>query len=147
MFLVLRGGSENSNLSQFKRFPKLGTRGGVVKFQIFPKFKRVQIILGVGGGAKKIVDFFPFLGLIYLGLSPNGPEFCGRGWIKQGSAKSASLTLCFYAFPFWHQICHFSQRLHVLTCLELECKYMSIWEPKYIHKTAEKQPKAHMYCH
>ena len=57
-FLVLRGGSETSNFFHFQIFPKLGTKGGVVKFQIFPKFKKVQIILGEGrGGVKKIVDF------------------------------------------------------------------------------------------
>ena len=70
MFHVLRGGSENSKFSQFQFFPKLGTRWGVVKFQIFPKFKKVQIILGEGGGVKKIVDFFHFLGLFFFLIAP-----------------------------------------------------------------------------
>ena len=69
MFHVWGGGSENSNFSQFQIFPKLGTMGGgAVKFQIFPKFKKVQIILGEGGGGKKIVDFFHFLGHFFLML-------------------------------------------------------------------------------
>ena len=67
-FHVLRGGSENSNFSQFQIFLKLGTRG-VIKFQILPKFKEVQIILGEGG-VKKIVDFSTFWDIFYLGLSP-----------------------------------------------------------------------------
>ena len=60
MFLVLRGGSENSNFSQFQIFPKLGTGGGVIEFQIFPKFKKVQNMLGEGGGAGKLWTFSTF---------------------------------------------------------------------------------------
>ena len=48
-FHVLREGSKNSKFSQFQIFPKLGTGE---KFQIFPKFKKVQIILGEGGSRK-----------------------------------------------------------------------------------------------
>ena len=55
----LRGGSEESKFSQFQMFPKLGTGGGVIEFQIFPKFKKVQNFLGEG--VKKNVDFFHFL--------------------------------------------------------------------------------------
>ena len=45
-----------SNLSQIRY------RGGVIEFQIFPKFKKVQNFLGEeGGGVKMNVDFFPFL--------------------------------------------------------------------------------------
>ena len=40
-----------SNFSQFR------SRGGVIENQFFPKFKKVQIILG-GEGVKKIMDFF-----------------------------------------------------------------------------------------
>ena len=40
-----------SNFSQFR------SRGGVIENQFFPKFKKVQIILGEGG-VKKIMDFF-----------------------------------------------------------------------------------------
>ena len=69
MFHVLRGGSENSKFSQYQIFPKLGPRGGVVKLQIFPKFKKVQNILGEGGGVKKIVDFFHFLGIFFFNAS------------------------------------------------------------------------------
>ena len=36
---------------------------GVQKIQIFPKFKKVQII--PGNGDKKIVDFFQFLGIFF----------------------------------------------------------------------------------
>ena len=50
-----------SKFSQFPIFPKLGTGGGGIKFRIFPKFKKVQNILGEGGGVKKIADFFHFL--------------------------------------------------------------------------------------
>ena len=59
MFLVLRDGSENSKFSQFQIFPKLGMRGGVLKFQIFPKFKKVQFILGEGG-TRKLWTFSTF---------------------------------------------------------------------------------------
>ena len=42
--------------------------GGVIKYQFFPKFKIVHIILG--GGVKKIMDFFHNLGHFFYG-SPN----------------------------------------------------------------------------
>ena len=54
------GGSEDSKFSQFQIFPKLGTGGGIIEFQIFPKFKKVQNFLGEGGGVKKIMDFSHF---------------------------------------------------------------------------------------
>ena len=59
-----KGGSENSKFSQFKIFTKLGTRGGIVKFQIFPKFKKVQIILGEGGGQENC-GLFPLFGTFF----------------------------------------------------------------------------------
>ena len=86
MFLVLRGGSENSKFSQFQIFPKLGTRGGVVKFQIFPKFKKVQIILGEGGGVKKIVDFSHFWGV------QNGPKVDGVICARSLTLKGKGVT-------------------------------------------------------
>ena len=61
MLFFLRGGSQNSKFSQFQIFPKLGPREGH-QISNFPKFKKVQNILGEGGGVKKIVDFFHFLG-------------------------------------------------------------------------------------
>ena len=58
-FFFLRGGSQNSKFSQFRIFPKLG-RGGVIKFLLFPKFKKVQNILGEGGGSSKLWTFSTF---------------------------------------------------------------------------------------
>ena len=66
----MRGGSEDSKFSQFQIFPKLGTGGGVIEFQIFPKFKKVQNFLGEGGGVKKIMDFFHNLGFFFLECFP-----------------------------------------------------------------------------
>ena len=58
MFFFWRGeGSKNSKFSQFQIFPKLGT-GGVIKFRIFPKFKKVQNILGEG--VQDNCGLFPF---------------------------------------------------------------------------------------
>ena len=45
------------NSLHFKNFP-ITVEGGVIENQFFPKFKKVQIILGKGGGVKKIMDFF-----------------------------------------------------------------------------------------
>ena len=53
-----------SKQSTYQFFPKLGPRGGVIKSQFFPKFKIVYIILG--GGVKKIMDFFHNLGHFFL---------------------------------------------------------------------------------
>ena len=44
--------------SEFYRFSPISVEGGgVIENQFFPKFKKVQIILG-GEGVKKIMDFF-----------------------------------------------------------------------------------------
>ena len=42
----MRGNFQNWKFEQFRIFPKLGPKGGVIKFPIFPKFKKVQNILG-----------------------------------------------------------------------------------------------------
>ena len=68
MFHVLRG------VPKIQRFPNFKFSQIRYKFQIFPKFKKVQIVVGRGGGVKKIVYLFHFLGHFCLGLSPN--QFC-----------------------------------------------------------------------
>ena len=59
-----------SNFSQFR------SRGGVIKNQIFPKFKIVHIILGGGEGVKKIMDFFHNLWHFLFGLLPLPKSSC-----------------------------------------------------------------------
>ena len=49
-------------------FPNFG-RGGGHQNQFFPKFKKVQNLLG-GGGVKKIMDFFHNLGHFFFDGSP-----------------------------------------------------------------------------
>ena len=66
-FHVLRGVSKNSKFSQFQIFPKLGT-GVVVKFQFFPKFKKVQIILGEG--SRKLWTFSTFWDIFLIRWLP-----------------------------------------------------------------------------
>ena len=65
-------GSEGVQLYQnslhFKFFLISVEGGGVVENQFFPKFKIVHIILG--GGAKKIMDFFHNLWDFYFGMPP-----------------------------------------------------------------------------
>ena len=89
----MRGGSENSKFSQFQIFPKLGTGGGVVKFQIFPKFKKVQNILGGGGGVKKIMNFSHFLWHLYLYTLHWFFVAVNTNTIVIRTLESASLTL------------------------------------------------------
>ena len=48
-----------SKLSTFQSFPKLGQRGG---HQISNFFKNQNCHYPKGGGVKKIMDFFQFLG-------------------------------------------------------------------------------------
>ena len=52
-------------MSTFQIFPNFGR--GVIENQIFPKFKKVQIILG-GLGVKKIMDFFHNFGHFFVWL-------------------------------------------------------------------------------
>ena len=51
-----------SNFSQFR------SRGGVIENQFFPKFKKVQIILG--GGSRKLWTFSTNYGIFYFEPSP-----------------------------------------------------------------------------
>ena len=64
MFHVLReGGSENSQFSQFQIFPNQVQGGGGRQISNFPQnSKKSKSSQGRGGGVKKIVDFFLFLG-------------------------------------------------------------------------------------
>ena len=107
----MRGGSEDSKFSQFQIFPKLGTGGGGIEFQIFPKFKKVQIILGEGGGQENC-GLFPLFGTFFnwkASLSrvkyscslPSSPELvryltlespCEFGLEFQGSGVVTALT-------------------------------------------------------
>ena len=57
-------------MSTFQIFPNFGRGGGgVIENQIFPKFKIVHIILG--GGVKKIMDFFHNLWHFIFGWLPS----------------------------------------------------------------------------
>ena len=55
-----------SNLSQIRN-----RGGGVIKFQIFPKFKKGQIILGEGGGGggQENCGLFPLFGTFFFNAS------------------------------------------------------------------------------
>ena len=58
------------NSLHFKFFPiSVEGGGGAIEKQFFPKFKKVQNILG--GGVKKIMDFFHNLWDFFLDCSPN----------------------------------------------------------------------------
>ena len=61
------------NSLHFKFSPISVEGGGVIENQFFAKFKKVQIILGEGGGVKKIMVFFilnPTLRINYLAHRP-----------------------------------------------------------------------------
>ena len=62
-------GSQNSKFSQFQIFPKLGPRGVVVKFPIFPNFKKVQNILGEWG-SRKLWTFSTFCDIFLFECFP-----------------------------------------------------------------------------
>ena len=49
-------------------FSQIRSEGGVIKYHFFPKFKIVHIILG--GGVKKIMDFFHNLWHFLLRMLP-----------------------------------------------------------------------------
>ena len=49
-------------------FSQIRSEGGVIKYNFFPKFKIVHIILG--GGVKKIMDFFHNLWHFLFGMLP-----------------------------------------------------------------------------
>ena len=52
-----QGGFNDIKIVYISNFSQFRSRGGVIENQFFPKFKKVQIILG-GEGVKKIMDFF-----------------------------------------------------------------------------------------
>ena len=56
------------NFPNFNFFPNQVRGGGVIKYHFFPKFKILHIILG--GGVKKIMDFFHNLGHFLFGMLP-----------------------------------------------------------------------------
>ena len=58
MFLVLRGGSENSNFSQFQIFPKLGTGGGGHQISNFSQIQKSPNHPR-GGGGQENYGLFP----------------------------------------------------------------------------------------
>ena len=58
-------------MSTFQIFPNFGRGGGVIENQIFPKFKIVHIILGGGGGARKLWTFSTIWDISCLEGSPN----------------------------------------------------------------------------
>ena len=53
----------------FDNYSQFRSRGGVIENQFFPKFKKVQIILG-GGGSKKLWTFSTIYGILYSEPSP-----------------------------------------------------------------------------
>ena len=54
-------------------FPQFRSRGGVIENQFFPKFKKVQIFLGEGGGmGQENYGLFPqIMVFFYFEPSPN----------------------------------------------------------------------------
>ena len=50
-------GCNDIKIVYISKFSQFRSRGGAIENQFFPKFKKVQIILG-GEGVKKIMDFF-----------------------------------------------------------------------------------------
>ena len=60
MFLFLRGAPKIQNFPNYQNFYQLGLTG-VIKFPIFPKFKKVQNILGEGWGQENF-GLFPLFG-------------------------------------------------------------------------------------
>ena len=63
-------GSQNSKFSQFQIFPKLGPKGGGIKFPTFPKSKKVQIILGEGGGGSNKLGTFALFVIFFFLMAP-----------------------------------------------------------------------------
>ena len=69
MFLFFRGVPKIKHFPNFNFFPiRSEGGGGGIKIQIFPKFKKVQIVRGER--VKKIVDFFTFCDIFSMGLFP-----------------------------------------------------------------------------
>ena len=56
-FGIYMYGFSQKGCNDVKIFPNFCQGGGVIENHFFPKFKKVQIILG-GEGVKKIMDFF-----------------------------------------------------------------------------------------
>ena len=65
-----------SNFSQFR------SRGGVIENQFFPKFKKVQIILGEGGGQENY-GLFPQIMVFFI----LNRTLSGLSWTKVNSAQ------------------------------------------------------------
>ena len=59
------GGFRKFKIFPISKFSQIRYEGLVVKFQIFPKLKKVQNFLGEGG-LKKNVDFFHFLWHVFF---------------------------------------------------------------------------------
>ena len=69
----VRRGATISKSSTFQIFPNFGRGGGGgggIENQFFPKFKKVQIILGEGGGSRKLWTFSTNYGIFYFEPSP-----------------------------------------------------------------------------
>ena len=58
MFFFLRGGSQNSKISQFQTFPKLGMRGGSHQISNFSQIQKSPKHPG-GGGDQENWGLFP----------------------------------------------------------------------------------------
>ena len=104
MFLVLRGGSENSNFSQFQIFPKLGTRGGRQISNLSQIQKRPNHPRG-GGASRKLWTFSTFWAFFFfecflsittlgytLSTSPLGPFF---SWLPSVYCNG-SCSCCYF---------------------------------------------------
>ena len=68
-FSKVQRGCNNIKIVYISNFSQFRSRGGVIENQFFPKFKKVQIILGCGG-VKKIMDFSTNYGIFYFEPSP-----------------------------------------------------------------------------
>ena len=64
-----QGGFNDIKIVYISNFSQFRSRGGVIKNQIFPKFKIVHIILG-GGGSKKLWTFSTICDISCLDGSP-----------------------------------------------------------------------------
>ena len=89
MFLVLRGGSENSNFFQFQIFPKLGTRGGR-QISNFSQIQKSPNHPRGGGGGQENCGLFPLFGTFFFNAS-----------LTMNIEQDGLLTQESFLSPFW----------------------------------------------
>ena len=69
-FSKVQRGCNNIKIVYISNFSQFRSRGGLIENQFFPKFKKVQIILGEGG-SRKFWTFSTNYGILYFEPSPN----------------------------------------------------------------------------